>query len=165
MKQNKNISNSTKIDLNDLKTVNINNPQNNEILKYDGSQWVNSNEIISDPLWVPTLTNLVNLDNTPTITASQFTKVGNLVNGVFYLDNVNLVLLSTPTSYDFDLPFPAISSAINQYIGLTVTSSTTIGSTVSKVTCISSTHAQHIFSNASSTGPFSFSVPFSYITQ
>mgnify|MGYP007123490418 CR=1 FL=1 len=111
------------------------------------------------------MTNLVNLDNTPTITASQFTKIENLVNGVLYLDNVNLVLLSTPTSYDFDLPFPAISAAINQYIGLTVTSSTTIGSSVSKVTCISSTHAQHIFSNALFTELFSFLVSFSYIAQ
>ena len=151
--------------LNDLTDVTLTSPTNNQILQYNGSQWVNSIDIISNNSWVPTLSNLVNLANTPTITAAQFTKIGNMVNGVFYLDNVNVVLLSTPTSYDFDLPFSAISATINQYIGITVTISTTIASSVTKVTCISNTHAQHIFSSTVSTGPFSFSVPFSYIAQ
>ena len=148
-----------------LSNVSISNPTNNDILQYDGTKWVNNNSIISNGSWVPTLTNLVNLANMPTITGASFTKIGNMVNGIIYLDNVNLVLLSTPTSYDFDLPFSATSAVINQYVGYTVTSSTTIGSTVSKITSISNTHAQHIFSNAFSTGPFAFSVPFSYIAQ
>ena len=82
MKQNKNISNNTKINLNDLEPVNINNPQNNEILKYNGSYW--ENDIISS--------STSNLNDLTDVTISSPTN-----NQIFLYNGSNWVNDTLPT--------------------------------------------------------------------